>query len=105
MKKYECPHCHEETFSLFQKIFAGQMTKQGKPCPKCGKKCVNDANSTYARIIINLILLVFMIFAVVSDTFTFPYRYVVILAGFAVSRVLMMVFDAIFSKLTEAIRT
>ena len=48
MMKYKCPHCGKETFSPWMKLRCGGMTSYGKPCPECGRRCVNGKASLNA---------------------------------------------------------
>ncbi len=67
MKKYECPYCHEKSFSFFQKLIAGGMTSKGVVCKNCGKHCVNGLKSTIFNSIVMGIAFIYTIIVFVTD--------------------------------------
>ena len=61
--KFTCPHCGEKTFSPLQKALCGNMTTLGKPCPACGRTCVNGKASLIIHIVLSVIGLGAVLFA------------------------------------------
>ena len=62
MSIYTCPHCGEKTFTPIQKALSGTMKSKGKPCPKCGKLCVNGKGATIFEAIFFVVAFAFIIY-------------------------------------------
>ena len=101
MSIYTCPHCGEKSFNPLTKTLAGQLNSNGRPCPKCGKKCVNGKGATifnaiYCLLAFALIVVIFL-YAIPNEIF---YVLGLILSMIIVPRLV----NAFFFRLTEAIR-
>ena len=102
--KYECPHCHEKTFTPLQKALCGSMRGRGKPCPKCGRRCVNGMGNIYFSSILSVVAFVaiLVIYFTASERI---YSSIVIGCIIAGSLLVNFVVNMFFGKLTEPIRT
>ena len=101
--KYECPHCGEKVFTPWQKARCGGMSSSGKPCPSCGKRCVNGKDSLAVHTVLSIVGLVLIIY----NYFTFDTPMQFLLGGvlpFILVQVLGFVYDLFFGKLIEAIK-
>lgn len=58
MSKYECPYCHQKTFSHLKKAFMGGPASKGKPCPNCQNHCVNGMKTNIINSVIMMIALI-----------------------------------------------
>ena len=102
--KYECPHCHEKTFTPLQKALCGSYRTMGKPCPKCGRRACNGMTGIYFQSVTSIA----MIIAIITIYLKAPERVhssmligAIILGYFVVN----FIFNMFFGKLTEPIRT
>ena len=86
MKKYECPYCHEKSFSFFQKLIAGGMTSKGVVCKNCGKHCVHGLKSTIFNSIIMGIALIYIIVVKATDFGSVTSAIIVFLAAVVIGR-------------------
>lgn len=101
--KHVCPHCGEKTFTPWLKARCGGMSSVGKPCPECGKRCVNGKISLAVHTVLSLAGLVLIIY----NYFTFNSPVEFLLGGvlpFVLAQVLGFVFDMFFCPLIEAIK-
>ena len=101
--KHICPHCGEATFSPLQKALCGGMSSAGKPCMKCGHRCVNGKASLIVNSVLRLIALIMIFYTY------FTYRAYIQVLYFGViplvlAYVLGFVFDMFFGKLIPAIK-
>ncbi len=87
MKKYECPYCHKESFTLFQKFIAGGMTSKGVVCQNCGKHCVHGLKSTIFNSIVMGIALIYTIVVFVTDFGTTLSAFIVIVSAWLIGRI------------------
>lgn len=98
-----CPHCGEKTFTPWQKARCGGMSSAGKPCMKCGRRCVNGKDSLAVHTVLSLIGLI----AILYNYFTFDTAMQFLLGGvlpFVIVHVLAFVYDLFFGKLIPAIK-
>ncbi|MBP0974309.1 MAG: hypothetical protein J5851_10430 [Oscillospiraceae bacterium] len=102
--KHECPHCHEKTFTPLQKALCGSMRGRGKPCPNCGRRCVNGMSSIYFSSATTGIALAVSIFAYLAMESKLTSS-IIIAASIAGSLLINFLFDMFFGKLAEPIRT
>jgi hypothetical protein rflaF_06772 len=107
MSIYTCPHCGEKGFTPITKAFAGKMNSKGKPCKKCGTKCVNGKGATVFNAIYSVIVIVVMIVYYLNsqqhDALAIreiPVFILLILSEFIVPAVV----NAFFFKMEESIR-
>ncbi|MCQ2417438.1 MAG: hypothetical protein MJ071_06465 [Oscillospiraceae bacterium] len=101
--KFACPHCGEKTFSPIQKAFCGGMSNVGKPCMKCGVRCVNGIPSLVFRSICMCIAAVMIFYTyftheTLSEVFWFG------VVPLAAAYVLGLLFDMFIGKLVPAIK-
>ena len=102
--KHECPHCHEKCFTPLQKALCGSMRGRGKPCPNCGRRCVNSMTSIYFSSATSGIALAASIFVYLAMENKL-YSSLIIGGSILLSFVLNFLFDMFFGKLVEPIRT
>lgn len=86
MKKYECPYCHEKTFSFFQKLIAGGMTSKGVICPNCKNHCVHGLKSTIFNTVIMALALIYLIVVYVTDFGTTLSAIIVFISAWIIGR-------------------
>ncbi len=80
---------------------AGQLNSKGRPCKKCGKRCVNGKGATIFNAIFSVCVFATVIYIYLHPTiFEIPQVIGLILALFLVPRLV----NAFFFRLTEAIR-
>lgn len=103
MIKYECPHCHKKTITVWHKLTAGNMNKVGKTCPECGHRCVNGIASTICYTVMNLVLLIFLIYQFATNHENINYIICSSVVVLLITRLVAWIFN-LFSKLTESIR-
>lgn len=89
------------------KALAGKMNSKGKPCKKCGTKCVNGKGATIFNAIYSLIVIVVMVWYFLnSQKYDFlaireiPVYILLILSEFLVPSLV----NAFFFKMEESIR-
>lgn len=86
MKKYECPYCHQKTFTLWQKFIAGGMTSKGIKCPVCQKHCVHGLKSTIFSSIVMGIAFIYTIIVLVTNYGSNYSALICIIAAFLISK-------------------
>ena len=101
--KYECPHCGAKSFSPLLKARCGGYSSAGKPCPECGKRCVNGKASLAVKTVLRLTALIMIIWIYLVHT-TFQQILIFGVIPFVLSLVLGFVFDMFFGKLVEAVK-
>lgn len=104
---YTCPKCGEKSFNPLTKARLGTMNSKGKPCRKCGTKCVNGEGATIFRAIYSMIafIAILVIFRYgLSTEWMFTHE-VPMVAGIALSIWLIpMIVNGFFFKLKESVR-
>ncbi len=102
--KFECPHCHEKTFSPIQKALCGSYRGMGKPCPKCGKRACNGMAGIYFQCVLATLIgaAILVIYFKATER---VYSSIVIACLIAGYFVLDFLFNMFFGKLVEPIRT
>ena len=101
--KHVCPHCREKSFTPWQKARCHGMSSAGKPCMKCGRRCVNGKDSLAVHTVLSLIGLGLIIY----NYFTLDTATDFLLGGvlpFIAVQVLGFVYDMFFGKLIPAIK-
>ena len=102
--KYECPHCHEKTFTPLQKALCGSYRTMGKPCPKCGRRACNGMTGIYFQSVTSIAMIIAIITIYLKATervYSSMLIGAIILGYFVVN----FIFNMFFGKLTEPIRT
>ncbi|MDE5582595.1 MAG: hypothetical protein K2J08_02670 [Ruminococcus sp.] len=108
MSIYRCPHCGEKTFNPFTKAVAGQLNSKGRPCKKCGVRCVNGKGATVFNMLYCLVA-----FAGVVYTYLHYEKFAVgdvnyeifVVAGLILSIILVpRIVNAFCFRMEEAIR-
>ncbi|MBR2087005.1 MAG: hypothetical protein IJ906_07715 [Oscillospiraceae bacterium] len=102
--KFECPHCHEKTFSPLQKALCGSYRGMGKPCPKCGKRACNGMTGIYFQCVLSALIGI-AILAIYFKATERVYSSILIACLIAGYFVLNFLFNMFFGKLVEPIRT
>lgn len=99
--KYECPHCHKKTITIWKKAMAGSLTSKGTTCPECKVRCVNGIASTIFRSVAGIALFCFAVYMlfVLDSAMSMGTRYLYVFGGFAAYFLLVKIFDAFFGKL------
>jgi hypothetical protein len=102
--KFECPHCHEKTFSPIQKALCGSYRGYGKPCPKCGKRAVNGMTGIYFQTVLSILIgaACLIIYFRATERVYSSIIMACLIAGYFV---LNFLFNMFFGKLVEPIRT
>ncbi len=100
MKKYVCPHCGEETISIFKKAFAGNQKSKGTPCPNCGGRCTNGMQSAIFHTVTDALMLI----AAVVLYIKLENSFLPIITVIAIVFVLNTLFDAFFFPLVPTLR-
>ena len=102
--KFECPHCHEKTFTPLQKALCGSYRTMGKPCPKCGRRACNGMTGIYFQSVTSIAMIIAIITIYLKATervYSSMLIGAIILGYFVVN----FIFNMFFGKLTEPIRT
>lgn len=97
MKKYKCPYCENNSFSLFAKMFTGGMASRGTACPECGKHAVHGMKSTILNTIIMAAAFVYILISYKSGTPDMILCIGVLAAAYLVCRIA----NGLFFELTE----
>ncbi|MBQ8079166.1 MAG: hypothetical protein IJ236_04375 [Oscillospiraceae bacterium] len=102
--KYECPHCHEKTFTPLQKALCGSYRTMGKPCPKCGRRACNGMTGIYFQSVTSIAMIIAIITIYLKATERVHSSMLIgaIILGYFVVN---FIFNMFFGKLTEPIRT
>lgn len=100
--KHTCPHCGEKTISPLKKAFAGNPQSKGVRCPNCGKRSTNELKSAVFHSIVDLIALIYIVYAYINvlKVETAIYMAAAIVGAFLITHIV----DAFFFKLVPAIR-
>lgn len=101
--KHICPHCGQKAFTPIQKALCGGMSSKGKPCPECGRRCVNGKASLIVNTVLRLaafVMIIWIYFVHTSLIQVFWLGVVPLIAAYAIG----FVFDMFFGKLVEAIK-
>lgn len=107
MSIYNCPHCGEKTFNPWTKAMAGHLISKGKPCPKCGKLCVNGKGATIFRAIFSIIAFVCVVVIFLNGLNTaWMYYHEVRMVGGLILLIIIVPYiaNAFFFKMSPAIR-
>lgn len=107
MSIYNCPHCGEKSFTPLTKAMAGQLNSAGKPCQKCGRRCVNGKAATVFNAVFCLIAFICIIFTYLKAPdipWLDKYELIVVPALIASIIVVPRLANAFFFKLEQAIR-
>lgn len=97
MKKYKCPYCEHNSFSLLKKMFTGGMTSKGTACPECGKHAVHGVKATVFNTIVMTAAFIFILI-------NFNSRFEICLCVLAGAWVLCRIVNGLFFELSENIR-
>lgn len=102
--KFECPHCHEKTFSPLQKALCGSYRTMGKPCPHCGKRACNGMTGIIFQMVTSsaMIVAILAIYLKSTEKIHSSITIACIIAGYFVVN---FIFNMFFGKLVEPIRT
>lgn len=100
MKKYECPHCGENSISPLKKAFAGNQKSKGIVCPNCGKRCTNGMQSAIFHTIIDLLMLITVVIMYIKTELSFIPIIIIITLTFIINKI----FDALFFPLEPSLR-
>ncbi len=87
MKKYKCPYCNKESFTLWQKFIAGGMTSKGVVCQVCGKHCVHGLKSTIFNSVVMGIALIYTIIVFATDYGTNLSAIIVVVSAFLIGKI------------------
>lgn len=101
MSIYTCPHCGEKSFNPLTKAMAGQLNSKGRPCPKCGKRCVNGKGATIFNAIYSLIAFILI---VITFLYAIPGEIIIVAILLLSICVVPRLVNAFFFKLDESIR-
>lgn len=101
--KHTCPHCREKVFTPLQKALCGSMRGIGKPCPNCGKRCVNGMGSIYFSAAISGVAFAAVIAVYLLSTEKM-YSSIIIACIIVGSLLLNFLFNMFFGKLEKPIR-
>lgn len=101
MSIYTCPHCGEKSFNPLTKALAGQLNSKGRPCPKCGKRCVNGKGATIFNAIYSLIAFILI---VITFLYAIPGEIIIVAILLLSICVVPRLVNAFFFKLDESIR-
>lgn len=96
MKKYKCPYCENESFSLISKMFTGGWTSKGTACPLCGKHAVHGVQATVINTVIMSAALIFIIVNYKSSDPNIPVCFAVLAGAYLICRVI----NGLFFELT-----
>ena len=102
--KFECPHCHEKTFSPIQKALCGSYRGMGKPCPSCGKRAVNGMTGIYFQTVLSILVGISCLLIYLKSTERI-YSSIIMACLIAGYFALNFLFNMFFGKLVEPIRT
>lgn len=101
---FECPYCHEKTFTRMMKVRCGSMKSKGMKCPKCGGHCVNGMPSTIFRTVTSALVFIYWIAASLTGFETKNFRVFTFIGAMLLCFLLGYVFDALFGRLAKSVR-
>lgn len=94
MKKYKCPYCQENTYTLVDKILVRGMASKGRVCPKCGKRSVTGLKATIFKSVLLGLVFIAILYSYISKSSNFIY----LIIGFFTALVLSKIFDILFCE-------
>lgn len=97
MKKFKCPYCKNESFSLAARMFTGGMASKGRACPDCGKHAVHGMKATVTDTVIMAAAFVFIFINYRSSTPDIVMCLIVLAVAYLVCRII----NGLFFELTE----